>query len=444
MPASVSATPGEQSEPGSDAAPRTELPARPFSPLTCIRPSAAPRIVRSPNPSHGSGSNCGRSNPGCGAGSTYRFPRRCWPCVTSSVGWADSHLFEFVIGDRVYGEPLPDDDFWGRHVYKTAGIRLKTLSSVAWSASSNVYDFADDWRQDIFIESVGDREADVDYPAFVGGGERRCPPEDVGVPGFMQLLEAALDPLHVEQRGVDLVREAVRPGRHRRAMGAAEACHAGRPLARCPRAALRRSAARFDLTDTDAPLWNAASRQLELLSTVSLRTDGCRTAPTGRRRARCRTRRCPERTEKPSAVVPATMPSPMSSAKNCGPDATMRGFRTEPHASRRHTAVAEPARLPAVRRGSETNRSAGADANKVCTIITLAKLIESGARSLGAVSPGATTAPRLRRESPCPRTQARQRRGTLQADRPVRRPEPPAHLANLRQPAARRKPGRWR
>ena len=136
MPASVSATPGEQSEPGSDAAPRTELPARPFSPLTCIRPSAAPRIVRSPNPSHGSGSNCGRSNPGCGAGSTYRFPRRCWPCVTSSVGWADSHLFEFVIGDRVYGEPLPDDDFWDRHVYKTAGIRLKTLSSVAWSASS--------------------------------------------------------------------------------------------------------------------------------------------------------------------------------------------------------------------------------------------------------------------------------------------------------------------
>ena len=77
-------------------------------------------------------------------------------------------------------------------------------------------------------------------------------------------------------------------------------------------------------------------------------------------------------------------------------------------------------------------------------LITLAKLIESGARGLGAVSPGATTAPRLRRESPCPRTQARQRRGTLQADRPVRRPEPPAHLANLRQPAARRKPGRWR
>ena len=34
-------------------------------------------------------------------------------------------------------------------------------------------------RHDIFIESVGDGEADVDYPAFVDA-QRRCPREDVG------------------------------------------------------------------------------------------------------------------------------------------------------------------------------------------------------------------------------------------------------------------------
>ncbi len=44
--------------------------------------------------------------------------------------------------------------------------------------------------------------AAVDYPAFVHG-ERRCPPEDVGgVPGFMQFLEAAPDPLHEEHEQV--------------------------------------------------------------------------------------------------------------------------------------------------------------------------------------------------------------------------------------------------
>ena len=123
--------------------------------------------------------------------------------IQIAVGWTDSHLFEFVIGDRVYGEPLPDDDFWDRRVYKAAGIRLKTVIDRGVERFLYVYDFGDDWRHDIFIESVGDGEADVDYPAFVGG-ERRYPPEDVGgVPGFMEFLEAALDPLHVEHNEVE-------------------------------------------------------------------------------------------------------------------------------------------------------------------------------------------------------------------------------------------------
>ena len=85
------------------------------------------------------------------------------------------HLFEFVVGDSVNGEPLPDDDFGDRHVYKAAGIRLKTLIDRGVERFLYVYHFGDDWRHDIFIESVGDGEADVDYPAFVDGerGARR-------------------------------------------------------------------------------------------------------------------------------------------------------------------------------------------------------------------------------------------------------------------------------
>ena len=42
------------------------------------------------------------------------------------------------------------------------------------------------------------------YPAFVDGA-RRCPPEDVGGPdGFMDFLEAVLDPAHEQHR--DMVR----------------------------------------------------------------------------------------------------------------------------------------------------------------------------------------------------------------------------------------------
>ena len=102
--------------------------------------------------------------------------------IQAAFGWTDSHLFEFVIGDRAYGEPMPDDDFFERHVFKAAGVRLKALIERGVERFLYVYDFGDDWRHDIFIESVGDGEADVDYPAFrrrraalPAGGRRRRP-----------------------------------------------------------------------------------------------------------------------------------------------------------------------------------------------------------------------------------------------------------------------------
>ena len=71
-------------------------------------------------------------------------------------------------------------------------------SSLASRGVLYVHDFANDWRHHIFC----DREADVDYPAFVDR-ERRRPPEDVdGAAGFMESLEAALDPLHEEHNEV--------------------------------------------------------------------------------------------------------------------------------------------------------------------------------------------------------------------------------------------------
>lgn len=116
--------------------------------------------------------------------------------IQITFDWWDYHLFEFEVGTRVYGDPAFDDDFLDRRVYKAAGIRLRTLVDRGVERFLYVYDFGDDWRHDILIESVGAGEADVEYPALVDG-ERRSPPEDVGgVTGFMEFLEAVLDPLH--------------------------------------------------------------------------------------------------------------------------------------------------------------------------------------------------------------------------------------------------------
>ena len=122
--------------------------------------------------------------------------------IQVTVGWTDSHLFEFVAGGRVYGEPHPDYELLERKVHDAAGIRLRTLIHRGTERLLYVYDFGDNWRHDIIIEEIGHGAADVDYPAFVAG-ERRCPPEDVGgVPGFMRFLEAALDPFHDEHEAV--------------------------------------------------------------------------------------------------------------------------------------------------------------------------------------------------------------------------------------------------
>ena len=117
--------------------------------------------------------------------------------IQVSMGWNDSHLFEFLIGDKVYGEPYPDDE---RRVYKAKSLRLQTLVERGVEQFIYVYDFGDNWHHDIIIEGVRDGEEDVDYPVFVDGVQR-CPPDDVGSSsGFMDFLEAVFDPGHEEHQ----------------------------------------------------------------------------------------------------------------------------------------------------------------------------------------------------------------------------------------------------
>ena len=115
--------------------------------------------------------------------------------------WTDSHLFEFEIGDRRYGQP-EYNRYADERLYKAASIRLKMVVDRDVVQFLYVYDFGDNWRHDLFIEEVRDGERDVDYPVFVAG-ERRGPPKDVGgVTGFMEFLEASRNPLHEEHEAV--------------------------------------------------------------------------------------------------------------------------------------------------------------------------------------------------------------------------------------------------
>ena len=114
--------------------------------------------------------------------------------------WTDSHLHEFVVSDRVYGVPSPEDEFYERKVYKAASISMRALIDRGVDRFLYVYDFGDHWRHDVDIEEIFKGDATTEYPAFVDGA-RCCPPEDVGgTDGFMEFLEAALNPGHEEHK----------------------------------------------------------------------------------------------------------------------------------------------------------------------------------------------------------------------------------------------------
>ena len=117
-----------------------------------------------------------------------------------TMDWDDAHLYEFRVGDKIYGEPHPDDVVYERKVHQAKNVRLKDLVKRGVDRFVYVYDFGDNWRHDVIFEEINDGEADTDYPAFVDGA-RRGPPEDVGgVSGFMEFLEAVLDPTNEEHK----------------------------------------------------------------------------------------------------------------------------------------------------------------------------------------------------------------------------------------------------
>ena len=113
--------------------------------------------------------------------------------------WWDYHLYEFEVGDRIYGVPSSDDALYERKVYKASGLRLATVLDRGIREFLYVYDFGDNWRHRITVLDVRQGDADVEYPRFIAGA-RRAPPEDVGrISGFEEFLEAVTDPRKEQQ-----------------------------------------------------------------------------------------------------------------------------------------------------------------------------------------------------------------------------------------------------
>ncbi len=127
--------------------------------------------------------------------------------IQDAMGWTDSHLHAFNVRDPETGQTveigIPDEEGFEDDVPAIAGWTVPILSylSSPGQSASYLYDFGDSWNHRILLKEIALQEKGVDFPRCVGG-ERACPPEDVGgIHGYAEFLRVINDPTHEEHEG---------------------------------------------------------------------------------------------------------------------------------------------------------------------------------------------------------------------------------------------------
>jgi hypothetical protein len=115
------------------------------------------------------------------------------------MGWTDSHLHQFIVGDVCYGIPDPD---WEDGTVSEVGIQLGKILKKPKDWLVYEYDFGDGWEHRVEVEKIFPYSSDTTTPVCIGG-ENNCPPEDVGgVWGYAEFLEAYKDSAHPEHENM--------------------------------------------------------------------------------------------------------------------------------------------------------------------------------------------------------------------------------------------------
>jgi hypothetical protein len=117
--------------------------------------------------------------------------------IQVAMGWTNSHLHQFIVGQTYYGEPNPVyDGFVEMHDERR--FRLMQIANNEGFRFRYEYDFGDGWLHTLLVEKILEPEPGQQVPVCIKG-KRACPPEDVGgVWGYGEFLEAIGDPEHPE------------------------------------------------------------------------------------------------------------------------------------------------------------------------------------------------------------------------------------------------------
>ena len=90
----------------------------------------------------------------------------------TAMGWTNSHLHQFEIGDTRYTDPRFMEHAWDDFgAISYAGVRVSDLVSQHGTKLRFYYeyDFGDGWQHSIALEKVTDAEPGVRYPRCIDG-----------------------------------------------------------------------------------------------------------------------------------------------------------------------------------------------------------------------------------------------------------------------------------
>lgn len=116
------------------------------------------------------------------------------------MGWADSHLHQFEIAGKRYGQKdLDEEDMQLRDERRK---RLSAFGLQEGDVFIYRYDFGDDWEHEVLVENRLTSEAELKNPVCLGG-MNACPPDDSGgVHSYRGMLKALAQPEHESHEDV--------------------------------------------------------------------------------------------------------------------------------------------------------------------------------------------------------------------------------------------------
>ena len=118
------------------------------------------------------------------------------PILLAAMGWNNSHLHAFEIGDKRIGmcfDEYPEGEIDEKSVTVLQALRDERRFVFE-------YDFGDSWEHEVIIEELTWSYFGLKFAVCLDG-ENACPPDDVGgTGGYVEFLEAISDPDHEDHQ----------------------------------------------------------------------------------------------------------------------------------------------------------------------------------------------------------------------------------------------------